>query len=110
MWYCVPCGLWTLSYAIMSNISRNWNVLCWNVRGLNSENRQRAVRHKTDESHCAIACFQETKCTYFDSRAIKSSRPKRSDSFAFSPSVGESGGIFVVWNSSIFAGTLLEVQ
>nr|XP_020149932.1 uncharacterized protein LOC109735140 [Aegilops tauschii subsp. strangulata] len=78
--------------------------------GLNSENRQSAVRQKIDESHCAIACLQETKCTSFDSRAIKSFCPKRFDSFAFSPSLGTSAGILVVWNSSVFDGTLLEVQ
>jgi hypothetical protein len=30
--------------------------------------------------------------------------------FAFSPSVGASGGILVIWNSSIFNGLLVEVQ
>ena len=94
----------------MNNNCRNWNVLCWNVRGLNSESRQRDVRRKVDESHCAIACLQETKCSSFDSRMIKSFCPKRFDSFAFSPSLGASGGILVVWNSSIFDGTLLQVQ
>ena len=94
----------------MDNHCRNWDVLCWNVRGLNSEARQRAVRQKIDESHCAIACLQETKCASFDSRMLKSFCPKRFDSFAFSPSLGASGGILVVWNSSIFGGTLLQVQ
>ena len=42
--------------------------------------------------------------------SIKSFCPKRFDSFAFSPSLGASGGILVVWNSSIFDGTLLQVQ
>ena len=88
----------------MSTQCRSWNVLCWNVRGLNSENRQRVVRQKIDESHCAIACLHETKCTSFDSRAIKSFCPKRFDSFAFSPSLGASGGILVVWNSSSLMG------
>ena len=94
----------------MNNLCRNWNVLCWNVRGLNSEARQRAVRQKIDERHCAIACLQETKCASFDYRMLKSFCPKRFDSFAFSPSLGASGGILVVWNSSIFGGTLLQVQ
>ena len=84
--------------------------MCWNVRGLNSENRKRVVRQKIDESHCAIACLQETKFTSFDSRTIKSFCPKRFDSFAFSPSLGASGGILFVWNSSVFDDTLLEAQ
>ena len=94
----------------MSNLCRNWNVLCWNVRGLNSEARQRAVRQKINESQCAVACLQETKCSSFDSRSIKSFCPKRFDSFACSPAMGASRGIFVVWNSSVFLGTLIEIQ
>ena len=94
----------------MNSQCKSWNVLCWNVRGLNSETRQRAVRQKIHESHCAIACLQETKCASFDSRSVKSFCPKRLDSFAFAPSLGASGGIIVVWNSSVFEGTLLEIQ
>ena len=84
-------------------------VLCWNVRGVNSDARQRDVRQKLDESNCVIACFQETKCDSFDFRSVRSFCPKRLDSFAFSPSVGASGGILVVWNSSIFWGTVIEI-
>ena len=95
---------------LTSNACKSWNVLCWNVRGLNSDARQRAVRQKLDESQCAVACFQETKCSSFDYRSIRSFCPKRFDSFAFSPSLGASGGLLVVWNSSIFWGTVLEIQ
>ena len=103
-------GLCCLVYVLMSNSCRNWNVLCWNVRGLNSEARQRAVRQKIEECQCSIACLQETKCSSFDSRSIKSFCPKRFDSFACSPSIGASGGILVVWNSNVFIGNLIEVQ
>lgn len=99
-----------LIFVLMSNACKNWSVLCWNVRGLNSDARQRSVSKKLDESQCAIACFQETKCASFDSRSIRSFFPKRFDSFAFSPSEGASGGILIVWNSSIFWGTMIEIQ
>ena len=89
---------------------RNWNVLCWNVRGLNSEDRQRDVRAKIEESKCSIICLQETKVEHFDQRSIRAFCPCRSDRFAFSPSVGASGGILVIWNSAVFSGTLVEVQ
>jgi hypothetical protein len=36
--------------------------------------------------------------------------PKRFHNFAFSPSVGASGGILVVWNSPVFKGTLIQVK
>lgn len=93
-----------------SSSFRNWRVLCWNVCGLNSEARQRDVRAKIEESQCSIVCLQETKCSDFDIRAIRRFCPLRFDNFAFAPSVGASGGILVVWNSSIFKGQLIEIQ
>ena len=98
-----------LIMVLMSNACKNWSVLCWNVRGLNSEARQRAVRQKLDESLCVVACFQETKCASFDFRSIRSFCPTRLHSFAFSPSEGASGGILIVWDSSILGGTVIEI-
>jgi hypothetical protein len=95
----------------MNNTSRrSWRVLCWNVRGLNSENRQRDVRSKIDESACDIVCLQETKCETVDWRILRKFAPKRFDCFTFSPSVGASGGMIVLWNSSVFDGLLIETQ
>ena len=102
------CSL--LIFVLMSNACKNSSVLCRNVRGLNSDARQRAVRPKLDESQCAVACFQETKCASFDFRSIRSFFPKIFDSFASSPSERASGGILIVWNSSIFWGTVIEIQ
>ena len=93
----------------MSSV-RKWKVLCWNVRGLNSETRQNEVRAKIDESECAIICLQETKCESFDWKLIRKFCPKRFDCFAISPSVGASGGILVLWNSSVFYGQLVETN
>ena len=89
---------------------RNWKVLCWNVRGLNSEKRQRDVRAKIEESNCSIVCLQETKYESFDLKSIRQFCPQRFDNFAFAPSHGASGGILVVWNSSFFTGCLIEIQ
>jgi exonuclease III len=68
------------------------------------------VRSKINESDCDIICLQETKCDTFDWSLIRKFCPKRFNSFAFSPSIGASGGIIVLWNSSIFDGLLLEVK
>jgi exonuclease III len=51
-------------------------VLCWNVRGLNSEAGQREVRSKIEESECDIICLQETKCEAFDWKLIHKICPK----------------------------------
>ena len=68
------------------------------------------MRAKIEESQCSIVCLQETKCDDFDIRKIRAFCPQRFDSFLFAPSVGASGGILVLWNSSIFKGTLVQIQ
>src|SRR3954464_13659961 len=100
----------TLIFSMDTYSTRNWNVLCWNVRGLNSNAGQRAVREKIDESQCSIICIQETNGPSIDSNFVKSWCPRRFDQFAYIPSIGASGGLITVWNSSIFDGLLLESQ
>lgn len=91
-------------------MNRSWNVLCWNVRGINRAEKWPLISNKIVESNCEIFCFQETKKESFDLAFIKNFAPKRFDSFIFSPSVGASGGLLVVWNGSIFHGTPIEVK
>ena len=90
--------------------TRSWRVMCWNVWGLNSDDRQLVVRNKVDESQASVIYLQETKMEYMDSRTVRKFCPSRFDSFAYSPSIGASGGIVVLWNSSILTGRLIEVK
>ena len=90
--------------------TRSWRVMCWNVRGLNSDDRQRAVRNKVEESMASVVCLQETKMECIDSMTVRNFCPSRFDSFVFSPSVGASGGIVVLWNSSVLSGRLMEAK
>jgi exonuclease III len=69
-----------------SNNTRSWNVLNWNIRGLNSDDKCNAIREKIEESACAVFCIQETKRDHFDHSFIKKLAPKRFNKFAFSPS------------------------
>ena len=39
----------------------NWNLLCWNVRGLNSDDKQLALSNAIRSSGCSVVCLQETK-------------------------------------------------
>ena len=57
-----------------------------------------------------VACVQETKKESFDRSFIKNCCPKQFDNLAFSPSVGASGGILILWKSSLFTGTLVETK
>jgi exonuclease III len=90
--------------------TRSWNILNWNIRGINSEDKCTAVKEKIDESACAIFCIQETKRDHFDHSFLKKLAPKRFNKYAFSPSNGNSGGILMGWNSSIFNGEVTEIN
>jgi exonuclease III len=79
------------------------------VRGLNSDKHQRALTSKIEKSQCSIICIQETKCEVIDHKLIRKCCPKRFDSFVYSPSVRASGGILVLWNSVVFAGSLVQM-
>lgn len=96
--------------SIMSTQNRNWNVLNWNIRGLNDEGKQRAVRAKIEESACSVFCIQETKMMKIDCSLMKKVAPKHFNKFAFAPSIGASGGILVGWVDSVFQGTIHEIQ
>lgn len=88
---------------------RRWNILCWNVRGLKSEDKQLAIRNSVDISSCDIFCLQETKRPLFDRAFVKHlyPKPKRFDQCAFVPSRGAFGGLLTVWNNSAFTGTVI---
>lgn len=63
---------------------------------------------KINESSCHILCLQETKKEVFDSFYLKNFCPKHLNSFAYFPSVGASGGIITIWNSSVYAGEVIQ--
>ena len=83
---------------------QNWNVLCWNIRGLNSSDKQLALYNAINVSGCAVICLQESKMSCFDDSSLKALCPKRFDKFAYIPSRGASGGIITIWNSHLFTG------
>ena len=49
----------------MNSHSRDWNILCWNIRGLNDSDKW-DPRNKIEESSANIFCLQETKKENFD--------------------------------------------
>lgn len=83
-----------------------WNVLCWNVHGLNSPDKQLALMNAINSSGCTVICIQESKMQTFDASTLKMLCPRRFDSFAFIPAVGASGGIITIWCSNVFDGTV----
>jgi exonuclease III len=86
---------------------RCWNVLSWNIRGLNSEKKRLALNNAIISSGCVIVCLQETKLCDVTSAFVKTCCPRQFDQFAFVPSRGASGGILIIWKSSVFSGTVV---
>lgn len=90
----------------MSNVL--WNILCWNIRGMNSEVKCLALRNKIDEAGCQIVCLQETKKESFDNSFIRKCCPRRFDKFEYIPSQGSSGGLIIIWCSSHFSASVVH--
>uniref|UniRef100_A0A0A8XS12 Endonuclease/exonuclease/phosphatase domain-containing protein n=1 Tax=Arundo donax TaxID=35708 RepID=A0A0A8XS12_ARUDO len=65
------------NWFIMSNQNRNWNILNWNIRGLNSDDKCKAVRANIEESNCAVLCIQETKNELIDNSYMKKLAQKK---------------------------------
>ena len=85
-----------------------WNILCWNIRGINSESKCLALHKKIDESNCSIVCLQETKKEDFDHSFFRRCCPKRFDKFEYAASVGAYGGLIIIWCSSQFSGQVIH--
>jgi len=56
--------------------NKQWNVLCWNVRGINSD-KQLAIRNVIDIGGCSVICFQEIKRSSFDISFVRQFYPKK---------------------------------
>lgn len=91
---------------LMNN--RSWQILCWNIQGLNGRDKWDAVKTKIDESACVVLCLQETKRAHFDKAFIRNFALRRFDSFDYIPSEGALGGLLLLWNSSIFSATIID--
>jgi hypothetical protein len=89
---------------------RAWNVLCWNVRGVNDREKWDPIRNRIDESNANIFCLQETKRECFDLAFITKFSPKRFDKSNYCPSDGASGGILVCLAYNHFSSITLEKQ
>lgn len=77
-------------------MKQQWNVLVWNVRGINSDDKLLAIRNAIDACGCNVICLQETKRTSFDLSYVKTFCPRRFDKFEYVPSRGASGGLITV--------------
>lgn len=73
----------------------NFNVLVWNVRGLNARSRRNALRGVCDEAKASIACVQETKMNVITPFNVTEMFGARFASYVYLPSTGLSGEILL---------------
>jgi exonuclease III len=87
--------------------NRELIILCHNIRGINSDVKQNAIRSKIQETGCDIVCIQEIKREMFDQAYIKKNCPNVFDSFFFIPSLGSSGGSIIIWKGNKLQGEVV---
>jgi exonuclease III len=61
--------------------TRNWIILCWNVRGVNSDKKWNAIRDRMVDSNSDVICLQETKRAAFDDVFLKNICPLSFDKY-----------------------------
>nr|TKW26170.1 hypothetical protein SEVIR_3G168900v2 [Setaria viridis] len=78
------------------------DIICWNVRGLNSQARRSTVQQTLVSSSCHITCIQEMKLSSIDDRLALDVGGFRICSFTFLLAGGNSGtqgSILILWNN-----------
>jgi hypothetical protein len=77
------------------------NILSWNYRGFNSPKKRLLLSEYLVQHQIDIVGFQETKKEYFSERILHKLSSKISF-WIFLPSAGNSGGLLLGINESIF--------
>lgn len=81
-------------------MEHNPEILCSNVRGLNSRAKRDAVREFVASTKANIVCIQESKLDVVDQYTIMQCIGSAFDGFEYVPSVWTRGGIIVAWNNA----------
>jgi len=76
-------------------------VISYNVRGLGGGEKRVEVRRFVQENNPFVLCIQESKLSIVDEFLVKSIWGISPCGFSFQPSVGASGGLLTVWDSSL---------
>lgn len=79
----------------------NYNVLVWNIRGLNNRAPSNAVRVVVENASASVVCLIETKLEGVDQSRISAMLGTRFDGFVALPATGTAGGIIMAWDSSV---------
>ena len=75
-------------------------IVSWNVRGLGGLEKQKEVKELVREKVSFVLCIQETKLQLIDDFLCTSLWGPTNYDFSYSPSVGASGGMVTIWDTS----------
>lgn len=84
----------------------NFNVLVWNVRGLNARARRNALREVCADANASIVSAQETKLETISPYDVSEMLGARFASYVFLPSAGASGGMLLACRGPDISCTL----
>lgn len=87
----------------------NFNILVWNVRGLNARARRDTLRVVAGLANAAIVCLQETKLRDISPFMVSEMLGARFTSYVYLPTAGVRGGILLACRGPEFACTPLSV-
>ena len=74
-------------------------IISWNIRGLGGRRKRLLVKEQLRKIKPDIVILLETKREIVDRQLVASVWGSRFKEWVFSPSLGRSGGIAVLWNS-----------
>lgn len=75
-------------------------LVSWNVRGLGGVEKRRAVKMLVREKSPSVICIQETKLMVCDGFVCSSLWGGSSFDYSYRPSVGASGGVLTMWDTT----------
>jgi exonuclease III len=75
-------------------------IISWNIRGLGGVVKRKEVHKLIRETSPNIVCLQETKLSLCDDFLCTSLWGNAPHAFFFRPSVGASGGLLTIWDST----------
>ena len=75
-------------------------VVSYNARGLGGGEKRVEIRRLVNEKYLFVLCIQETKMSVIDDWFIKSIWGDTPNGFSYQPSMGASGGLVTVWDST----------
>jgi len=75
-------------------------IVSWNVRRLGGLEKRKEVKELVRENVPFVLCIQETKMQLIDDFLCTSIRRPTSHDYSYSLSVGASGGLITIWDTS----------